>query len=278
MDKSKFSNRQKYQKLQTKLQAIDRTLNNTISKPGLSQDIVESYSEIQQQYHALSNTIANTWNLVTQRQQVDQIDNSFDTSLDESSTLLDTANTLYKESDAESALIKNAKETFKVEKKDYIEAKNHHKFQAYITLTILLFLCFSAGLFIWNSFIEFKDNYDDIKSLIDIAKILETDKDFLAKIIFIKTILKITGRISIVGILVWLIVFIGKLHSKHNKQYISYQDRLSGLSAAQLIITAGGSSTREKVLLEMSDSYLSLNHNAFNENFNNESSKNVISE
>lgn len=269
MEKNDLTNKQKYQKIQTKLQAIDRTLKNINTKPGLSQDVIELFTELQQKSQVLVNNVNTTWQAVAERQQADQIDGSFDTLFDSISNLLDEVNDLYKESDSESALVKNAKATFKIEKKDYVEARDHHKIQAYISLIILLVLCISSGIFIWHSFIEFKDNFDDIKSLIETVKILETNTDFLTKIVFIKTILKITGRLSIVGILVWLIVFVGKLHSKHNKQYISYQDRLSGLSAAELIITAGRTATREKVLLEMTDSYLSLKHNAFNEQYDN---------
>jgi hypothetical protein len=73
------------------------------------------------------------------------------------------------------------------------------------------------------------------------------------------------GRFSVLVGLGWLLVFVGRMHSRHAQQAVSYQERLAGLDAAKMVIHHGTGKVREHLLLHLTSTYLSMEGNAFRE-------------
>lgn len=71
------------------------------------------------------------------------------------------------------------------------------------------------------------------------------------------------GRLSIIAGGAWVIGFLGKLHSRHSQQAVSYQDRLAGMDVIRMILQHGSHDTSNATLRRMTDFYLTQEDNAF---------------
>lgn len=71
------------------------------------------------------------------------------------------------------------------------------------------------------------------------------------------------GRLSIVIGGGWLVTFIGRLHSRHSQQSVSYQDRLAGMDVIGLLLQHGTQETRDAMMKRITEFYLSQDDNAF---------------
>jgi hypothetical protein len=71
------------------------------------------------------------------------------------------------------------------------------------------------------------------------------------------------GRFSVLLGLGWLLVFAGRMHSRHAQQAVTYQERLMGLDAAKMVIHHGTGPVREQLLHQLTTTFLSLDGNAF---------------
>lgn len=269
-----WTNLEKFQYLEKYIQSIDTNLHKIHSTTGISKNILDKHIDYWKEIQNLRTKIGTTWTNIQNSNQSNNNSNSFDLFEEPLTDLYVKINQLYRQTEKESGFSTIIKDVFNIEKNDFLAARAHHKFHSNLTLILLFLVSLGSGLFIWEAFINLKDETDNYENLVKLLPILSSQLDFLKNIIFTKLLLKITGRFSIVAILTWLIIFIGKLHSKHNKQYILYQDKVSGLNAAEIIITSGGMETREKILLEMTDTYLTLKNNAFDDNNSKEISLN----
>lgn len=71
------------------------------------------------------------------------------------------------------------------------------------------------------------------------------------------------GRLSIILGAAWLVAFVGKLHSRHSQQAVSYQDRLAGIDVIGMMLQHGTQTTRDVTLKRMTEFYLTQEDNAF---------------
>ena len=73
------------------------------------------------------------------------------------------------------------------------------------------------------------------------------------------------GRLSAVLLAGWALLFVGRLSQRHARQAVIYQDRLSGMGPAAILLQHGKAAERSNVISSMVEAYLTLNHDAFRE-------------
>ena len=247
---------QQYTAIIINLQAIQRMA-------GLSKETIEKQHNLTNLSHDIKKQLDVKINLLRSNNKQLQNGTEFNSFITELENLIIESKELLLNAELDSKLTKKVQNAFEVNKEDFMNAMKHHKWLSYIMVIILFLIIISSGFVIWFVFLNSNENFEDIGSLAEIIGDLKLDKEFLTKVIYLKIALKFIGRISFIAILYWVVLFIGKLHNKHISQYISYQDKLSGLSTAELIISSGNYTTREKILLTMTETYLSLNENDF---------------
>ncbi|WP_437709702.1 hypothetical protein WMF45_34635 [Sorangium sp. So ce448] len=159
------------------------------------------------------------------------------------------ANALHKEATAGRSLAEAGVATVEVNRGEFEKAREYHRGQAGWAIVVLALGTAYAGLVvIWI--------FGDVAHL--------SGQQFDSGVGTIASLaLLLSGRFSVLLGIGYLLVFAGKLHSRHSQQAVLYQDRLAGLDAAKMIIHYGSTSVREEILKRMTTTYLSLDTNAF---------------
>lgn len=147
----------------------------------------------------------------------------------------------------------SAKEIVKIDKTALESARDYHRQLAQYLLYTLLFVS-GIGVLIVSSIFG-------MCSAMPIA--IPDTSNLHGETLIFETILFTGGRISLILLIGWAIRFIGNLHSHHAAQSVIYQDRLSGLMAASILLDQCGPDERNQMLSQMTDTYLGLKHNAF---------------
>jgi hypothetical protein len=70
-------------------------------------------------------------------------------------------------------------------------------------------------------------------------------------------------RAGLVAVLAGLVVFMGKLHSRHSQQGVIYQEKLAGLDAVRMIVANANAETIRGVVQQMAKTYLRAEADAF---------------
>lgn len=239
-----------------KLQKIQKTITQINNTTGISIDAFNSGNDYQETYTTYNSEFTNKWNSIVQSHRQNQIGNDFEdieTKIDE---LFENVADLNREATSQNTVSSRLKSIFSVDKTEFEKSLTYHKTQTIINL-ILLVLTVIVSLCVVFSLFKFDGNLftNEVKEL------LKTDNSYKTGLILV--LMQFGGKVAIIFALGWLIKFLGDLTSKHSRQTIIYQDRLSGLNTAELIITAGRSTTREQILKQMAETYLNDKENAF---------------
>ena len=73
----------------------------------------------------------------------------------------------------------------------------------------------------------------------------------------------LTVRSLSIALLTGLIVFVAKLHSRHARQAVIYQEKLVGFDAVEMVVTSANTETIRAVVHQMARTYLRANADAF---------------
>ena len=183
----------------------------------------------------------------------------------EMDSVMGLAAALYKEAIAGRSLAEAGVATVEVNRTEFESARNYHRQQARRLYWATLI---GAGLFLCAVWIVF-GNHATPAWLGDLVKNAppepapSTENASESVPVWILAFLLFGGRLSVLLGAGWLVVFFGRLHSRHAQQAISYQDRVAGLDAAKMIIHYGSPAGREETLRRMVSTYLALDDNAF---------------
>lgn len=240
-----------YQDCVRKLNNISQTLTEVIKMKGLSIDTFNEAHSLLEKHAEYNNKMSAKWNELSQNQQVNALGDAFNDIERMISELFISTSKIYNDANSQRSNSYNIKSTFEVNTDEFKKALEYHQKQSRYTFWGLLGVVLGGALLLYYWGFE-RGNIDSISS---------SNKDLVIKIFLISFYLG--GRITFVIVFIWLIQFLGKLHSKHSEQSIIYQDRLAGLGTAELIITSGVSTTREQILKDMAAVYLSDKENAF---------------
>jgi hypothetical protein len=235
--------------LSVKLSNPTRTLQEIINKPGVSLDSIDKAQNMVGRGGDIQQRLSVIWGEITQKNRQNSDGSDFENIEREINEFYEQVSDFYGEVISESQQMQEVRKRFDVDKEEFVAAREFHRNQAKIFLNLLLViiaLSLPLVLFMFDLLPFLPANWRP-----DAASDLSTYT------------LRIGGRISVLLALGWLIRFVGLLHSNHSEQQVAYQDRIAGLSTSEMIVSSGRPSIREKILLEMSETYLSLRHNAF---------------
>ncbi len=242
--------------IQRKLQSIQRTLNQILALNGISIDIFNSANDYLDQFNQLNGDFSQKWQTITQASRQGATGNDFDDLDSKISELFDTVAELNREATSQNTVSSKLRSLFTVDTTEFKSALKYHKTQSFINLALLLLVTVTAVCSVYKLF-----GFHNPLLTAEIKELLKEDNTYKATVIMI--LIQLGGKLTLIIAFGWLIQFLGGLHSKHSQQAIIYQDRLAGLTTAELIITAGRTSTREQILKEMADTYLSDKENSF---------------
>lgn len=252
--KRNFTNAEFNVRLDNKIQACTRTLNTISNVTGISLDLMDRLELIRFEINKVQQEKNKIWTQITQTNQVNQVGTLFDQIDEQINGLYENVNALYEESLDEQYQTKRIRVVSEIDKSEFEKARNFHRSQANKILILLGFILVFSLFIILYIFNYIK--WLPINNIV-IQNNIPNNSDLYHYIV------QFGGKISILFGLGWLMKFLGSLHSSHAEQAVSYQDRLAGISVSELIITSGRSTVREKILLEMADTYLTLKQNAF---------------
>jgi hypothetical protein len=242
-----------YTRINNKTNNIHSIIGKIFAEPGISIDTINEVSNLQEEVQNISTQINSIWSRISSSNAVNSPTSEFDLLEDEIDRVKKEINDLYEVSKNENEVSKQIRKLVEFDKSELIKARDFHRKLSYFMLGLLgLTLIFSFGI------IYFIYGIGPI-TLESLANAFDQNEN--RDLVYILT--RLTGKISILIGIAWLIKYLGNLHSNHSQQYIAYQDRLSGLNTAEFILNSGKSSVREKVILQLADTYLSLKENAF---------------
>lgn len=253
-----------YSRINNKVNNIHQIIGRIFAEPGISIDTINEVSIIQNEINSLSQEIHNTWNIIHQKNLQDKKSNEFN----EIEAIIDTLKTeideKYRISVTEREETKQIRKIVELDKSEFEKAKKYHRNLSFVSLGILIGIIILSYFGVKELYIDSIENlkFEDVKNIEE-------------RYLFFYVFSKLTGKISILIGLAWLIKFLGQLHNKHSHQFVIYQDRLSGLNTAQFILSSGNSEVREKVIYQMVETYLSLHENAFKNQNNSKTTHNL---
>lgn len=153
----------------------------------------------------------------------------------------------------QNSITDSAKEIVSIDKAALESARDYHRNLALYLLFVLLGVSLIGVTIVSSIF--------GMCSLIPTA--IPDTSNIHGETLLFEAILFTGGRVSLILLIGWAIRFIGNLHSHHAAQSVIYQDRLSGLMAASILLNQCGPDERNEMLSQMTDTYLGLKHNAF---------------
>jgi len=250
MDEIKI-NSEKYNDLQVMINSAGRTLNQASNMPGISKDLVLRISDQKRRQGELNNTMHALWNEVNENKRTGEKDGAFDKIGKDVEELYEMANELYASAIDEDRFIAETKKVIKTDISEFVAARNHHRNMANITLFMLILIMILGIIFIaWF----FKSTAQDLI----IGKMAERNSAG-----WLEGIVLLGGRLSLIVGIGWMFKHLSNLQRSHSQQSVSYQDRLAGLDTAELILTRANPQARTEIVKMMTETYLSLNQNAF---------------
>jgi hypothetical protein len=247
---------EQYSVITRKLQNIENTLKKILDSSGISIDVFNSANDYLDQFNQLNAEFAQKWQTIIQANRHVQTGNDFEDLDNKISELFDYVAELNREATSQNFVSSKLRSLFAVDTTEFKNALKYHKRQSIIHLVLLLVVTITAVCMIYKLF-----GFHNSLFTSEIKELLQTENTYKATLIMI--LIQLGGKLTLIFAFGWLIQFLGGLHSKHSQQAVIYQDRLAGLTTAELIITAGRTSTREQILKEMANTYLSDKENAF---------------
>ncbi|TGM26220.1 hypothetical protein EHQ71_18095 [Leptospira levettii] len=255
--KKELNSQEIYSRITNKVNNIHQIIGRIFAEPGISIDTINEVSVIQSEINSLSQELHNIWNQIHQKNLQDKKSNEFSEIESRIDTLKTEIDEKYKVSITEREETKQIRRIVELDKSEFEKAKKYHRNLSFVSLGILIGILILGYFGVKELYIDSIENlkFEDVKNI---------EEKYLFSYIFSK----LTGKISILIGLAWLIKFLGQLHNKHSHQFVIYQDRLSGLNTAQFILSSGNSEVRERVIYQMVETYLSLHENAFKAQIN----------
>jgi hypothetical protein len=247
---------QQHSVITRKLQSIQNTLKQILDSSGISIDVFNSANDYLDQFNQLNTDFAQKWQTIAQTNRQAQTGNDFEDLDNKISELFDTVGELNREATSQNSVSTKLRSLFALDTTEFKNALKYHKAQSIIHLILLFAVTITAVCLVYTLF-----GFHNSLFAPEIKALLQTDNTYKATLIMI--LIQLGGKLTLIFAFGWLIQFLGGLHSKHSQQAVIYQDRLAGLTTAELIITAGRTSTREQILKEMAETYLSDKENAF---------------
>ena len=278
-----------YQSLQMKQEVLNNTIGRIFNTPGLPPEQLDQAVALRHQAQVLSEQIGTEWNALNEpikvaRRRRDELKNqrskardvaeqgriasevskaegdmnSAEAVLEKPSAaiaalhdvadaLIEAVRRLYLEVTSESTIEAEGRAAFEVNKAEFEAGRDHHRTEARILLATMGILL--AGGLGALYLLLFHNN---------------ADWTTLAEAKWPRAALVIIGRFTVLAGMAWLLVFLGRLHSQHSQQAVTYQDRLAGLDAAALVLHYGANlKVREEMLGRFVEAYISGDANAF---------------
>lgn len=158
--------------------------------------------------------------------------------------LVNAAKDLFDEVTAGESLKAAGIEATKIEKKEFTDARNHHRDQQrYFAYALALVALIGAGLLgvsAWHlpTVVEGQDRWMPL-------------------------LLHLGSRLSALVAIGWLASFLGRMQSRHAHQAVLYQNKLVAVDTADYIIRVASGPTRERLLADMVTALLSNERSAF---------------
>lgn len=278
-----------YQSLQMKQEVLNNTIGRIFNTPGLPPEQLDQAVALRHQAQVLNEQIGAEWNTLNEpiklaRRRRDELKNqrskardvaeqgriasevsdaegvlnSAEAALEKPSAaiaalhdvadaLIEAVRRLYLEVTSESTIEDEGRAAFEVNKAEFEAGRDHHRDQARQLLWVMGCLLLAGFVAVYA--LLFHQN---------------GDWTALAGANWVRAALVIVGRFTVLGGIAWLLVFLGKLHSQHSQQAVTYQDRLAGLDAASLVLHYGANlKVREEMLGRFVEAYISGDANAF---------------
>lgn len=244
-------NQQMYGWVQNKIQQAIKTANQLVARAGLSRELLESAVDLQTRASATQQNIGTLWSRLSQGNSATAaVDPQWNALEDEVNALIDESSSLHRTVQEESEFARKAHEQVQVDREEFGKARTYHRVLSYVALALVAGMLVLAGYAI-NFFFG-------AQSQTPVAGATSDPIDRIAHIALL-----FGGRIAIIVGLFWSLGFLFRLHSSHAAQAVSYEDRMAGLGAVEMILQSGRRESREQVVLRMSETYLSLKENAF---------------
>lgn len=251
---------EKFNRFNVKFNNLNQTLQAIFQRPGISLDLLDRASQAQTDLSQIQTAAHTKWNSVAQGNRQHQTTNTFDSDIVALENLHPQIRDLHTESVEQAALLRDVSQTIEIDKNEFKNSLDYHKRLAKFTFAAVLTVVGLALISLASLFglIEWLEP----KSTQRILDFLRTEKEFNYKV-SVELILLMGGRFSLIIAFAWLVGFLGRLHNSHTRQAIYYQDKIAGLEAAKLIISAAKTTSREKIVSDMATTYLALSKNAF---------------
>lgn len=258
-----MNNENRFNLIEYKYRQIVHTIDRLVALPGVSLETINALVHCRTQTisafrelneYRNSHLVAQTWSTT---------DYDFDTVESKLDKLLEQVKALETQSTQESGSFEKMLWSIEVDRTTAREAHKHHLCLSYITLTALGILVVAGAASLLSIF-GIVDIWDSRQILEGLLSKLSQQSSGLSASLLIEVALIAGGRVFYLLLLAWAISFMGKLHASHSAQAVTYRDKIVGLDSAKLILNAAANaSSRDKVIEQMSSTFLGGSHNAF---------------
>lgn len=235
---------------QARYRNVASAVTGVIQRPGVSREAFLEAERMLAQLQGISRTFGAAWKQIQDAKQQAERGSLLEASLDAVLELHDDAAALYRRAEDETRLREEGSALQADDLAEFSDARNYHRKQAvYLLAALGGVLIGGIGLVVY------------VFGLVSPNSVISTSAEGPHG--WAELVLVFGGRVSILAFVGWCLAFLGRLHSAHAAQAVTYQDRVSGLRAGELILRRGSREGRRAVISTMAQSYLALDRNAF---------------
>lgn len=231
---------------------VNKTLSGLLNRPGLTPEHFLEAEALQRRLNSIQGGFASAWSQITSSKQQGNRGALLESSFRAMDELFSEVQLLHRRVNLGESVSEEGKELTAEDEKAFQEARDYHRSRGNLILMVLgvmlvasfAYLAFVFGL---HQAVSESGEYQGVEGAVDWTRL----------------VLAVGGRLSLLFFLAWAMKHLARLQAGHASQAVMYQDRLSGLRAADLILRRGSLEARQGVIERMAKSYLDVDSNAF---------------
>jgi hypothetical protein len=248
---TKLTNNELNNRYVRRYQLFRGIVDGLMKQPGVSREVLEYAETLSAESVPNHNGYSRTWSQISKGNRQSATDGALEEFIEPMDLLYDKAVDLKRQAQQEQAITAEAVELASDDTDAFREARDFHRERStWLLWGTIVTSMLSVGLVAWMfGFLGADGSLFDERAFSS-----ESWPSLLAFLV---------GRAALLGILGWIMGHMARMQRAHASQAVLYQDRLSGLRAADLILRRGALEDRRAVVERLAESYLNLETNSF---------------
>jgi len=244
------TNQEVQQRFGRRSQVLRQTLDALMRQNGVSRDVLDEAERLLAKSGRVQGGFNTEWTAIHQRKDGPRVADVLLQHLGSLDQLYDQAADLHQRANLEVVIAEEGSELTAADLDAFREARDFHRGNSKVLLKAAVGAAVASILLLLLLFW--------LVPMPDFAGLGAGDYSSVPQVLSF-----LGGRLAILGFLGWTVGHLAKMQRAHASQAVLYQDRLSGLRAAELILRKGALLDRRAVIERLSDSYLNLDANSF---------------